>query len=442
MKGARGLVVARGATRQEGGLPRPLQAYLASVVGASLLVGGVLVAALPVAGTDVPLSLLFLGLLVLAQRYEIHLAPKTKVSVDTAVLFAAALLFPPNVALLLAGAGASLSDLLARRRWYNVAFNAAQVGLTTGLASLLYRLVSPDPVWQGGTLAWHAIGVVVAAAAMYLGNAVLVDVAVALQLGQRPLVGWWLRHRVDVPHHVALFLLGTLPALTARDHPWTVALLAVPVGIVHVALRDMVRLRRQTREAVEALADLVDLRDPYTHGHSQRVAYYSGLLAERLGLPPEEVELVRTAARVHDIGKIAVSDRVLLKPGRLDEAEWREMQRHPEVGAEILARFPDFRAGQEYVRAHHERPDGRGYARGLRAGQIPLGAAIIAVADSFDAMTSDRPYRAALPLEVALEEFRRHRGTQWDARVVDALFDLVAEGVDLPIVERLATASA
>jgi len=293
-----------------------------------------------------------------------------------------------------------------------------------------------------GNIEGQLPALVCAAITMYLCNTILVDTAAALQLGQHPMSGAWERHRSVLPHHVALFLLGILPALTAHNHPWTLGLVAIPVVVIQIALRDMVRLRVQTREAIEALADMVDLRDPYTHGHSQRVAGYATCIAKRLKMSADEIEVIRAAARVHDIGKIAVPDRVLLKPDRLTEDEYREMQRHQEVGARLLEKFPDFRAGREYVSAHHERPDGSGYGRGLKGSQIPLGAAIIAVADSFDAMTSNRPYRKALPLENAIAELQRHRGSQWDARVVDTFLEILQDDSLVSLSHRLAAAGA
>ena len=143
-------------------------------------------------------------------------------------------------------------------------------------------------------------------------------------------------------------------------------------------------------------------------------------IARQMHLPEREVELVRLAARVHDLGKIAVPDKVLHKRGRLTDEEFAIMKRHPVTGAEILAKFPEYRKGRELVLAHHERVDGRGYPRGLERDEIPLGARIIAVADSWDAMTSDRPYRDALDKRVAMAELLRGRATQWDAEVVGA----------------------
>jgi putative nucleotidyltransferase with HDIG domain len=168
------------------------------------------------------------------------------------------------------------------------------------------------------------------------------------------------------------------------------------------------------------MADVVDDRDPYTFQHSESVAAHAVRTAKKLGLPAREVELIRHAARVHDLGKTAVPDEVLHKRGRLTDAEFELMKKHPQTGAEILEKLPGYRRGRELVVAHHERMDGRGYPRGLSGSAIPLGARIIAVADSWDAMTSDRPYRAALDPEAALGELLRGRGTQWDAEVVDA----------------------
>jgi len=154
-------------------------------------------------------------------------------------------------------------------------------------------------------------------------------------------------------------------------------------------------------------------------------------IARQMHLHESEVELIRLAARVHDLGKIAVPDEVLHKQGRLSDEEFAIMKKHPVTGAEILSKFPEYRKGRELVLAHHERVDGRGYPRGLERDQIPLGARVIAVADSWDAMTSDRPYRLAMDERVAMSELLRGRGIQWDTTVVDA-FAATMPGLVVP----------
>jgi len=178
-----------------------------------------------------------------------------------------------------------------------------------------------------------------------------------------------------------------------------------------------------------SLAEALDLRDAGTADHCQTVGRHAELTAREMGLPPSLVERIRLAGVLHDIGKIGLSDAILGKPGPLDEAEWTEVRRHPEIGARILAagEFDDIRA---WVVAHHERPDGRGYPRGLRDEEIPLEAKILAVADAYEAMTSDRVYRAAIGRDAARDELRRGAGGQFDARVVQAFLAVVDRASD------------
>ena len=170
---------------------------------------------------------------------------------------------------------------------------------------------------------------------------------------------------------------------------------------------------------VLSLAEALDLRERGTATHSQTVGRYAEMIAKELGMPSEKVERVRLAGILHDIGKVAVPDSILQKPGPLDEGEWGQMRQHPELGARILgsSELSDIR---EWVLASHERPDGQGYPRGLKGDEIPLGARILAVADAYEAMTSDRVYRASIGRQAADEELRQCAGTQFDPEVVDA----------------------
>jgi diguanylate cyclase (GGDEF)-like protein/putative nucleotidyltransferase with HDIG domain len=168
------------------------------------------------------------------------------------------------------------------------------------------------------------------------------------------------------------------------------------------------------------LAEALDIRDRHTALHSKTVGHYAESMALELGLASERVERIRLAGVLHDIGKIGVADSILFKPGPLDDEEWEELRSHPEIGARLLSGpgLADLRA---WVLAHHERLDGTGYPMGLSDGEIPLEARIIAVADAFEAITSDRPYRAGRSGEEALAELRNCAGTQFDPQVVDAL---------------------
>ena len=191
------------------------------------------------------------------------------------------------------------------------------------------------------------------------------------------------------------------------------------------------RERSLYRASVEVLAATVDAKDPYTHDHSRKVARYARLLAEAMGCSPEEVEQIELAGLLHDVGKIGVPDYILRKPGRLTPEEWELMKAHARLGAEILATHPALQPIVPLVRHHHERWDGRGYPDGLAGSQIPLGAAIIGLADAFDTMTSDRPYRRAMPVTMAVEELERCSGTQFHPGVVAAFRRLLQESPEL-----------
>jgi diguanylate cyclase (GGDEF)-like protein/putative nucleotidyltransferase with HDIG domain len=184
--------------------------------------------------------------------------------------------------------------------------------------------------------------------------------------------------------------------------------------------------RNEHLATVLALAEALDVRDAATARHSQTVGRYAELLAREIGLPPDVVGRVRLAGMLHDIGKIAVSNLLLTKPEPLNDEEWIEMRRHAEIGARILA---NARLGDigEWVLAHHERPDGDGFPFGKANGDIPLEARILAVADAYEAMTSERAYRAAMPPEAAHRELRRCAGTQFDERLVDAFIGALAK---------------
>ncbi len=165
------------------------------------------------------------------------------------------------------------------------------------------------------------------------------------------------------------------------------------------------------------LAAALDARDPYTAGHSLRVAEYAVKIGELAQLPEERIDELRKSALLHDIGKIGIRDAVLLKEGRLTDEEWQQVKQHPVLGEAILKQVEPADAMAPYlpgVRSHHERYDGRGYPDGLAGEEIPLFGRIIAVADAFDAMTSDRPYRKGLARDRAIDILERGRGTQWD----------------------------
>jgi HD-GYP domain-containing protein (c-di-GMP phosphodiesterase class II) len=178
---------------------------------------------------------------------------------------------------------------------------------------------------------------------------------------------------------------------------------------------------------IRALAGAIDAKDPYTCGHSDRVARIAKRLAEELRLSTGECEQVYLAGLLHDIGKIGIADSILCKPGPLTDEEYAEIKKHPVIGFAILRHVQHLQHALPGVLHHHESFDGTGYPGNLKGTETPLLARIIAVADAYDAMTSDRPYRKAMPFEKAEAIFREQTGGQWDGDVVDALFSALTD---------------
>ena len=404
----------------------PLRVYILAVLGTAL-------AALPASATfrgnlrptDTVLLALLMVMAAVAQLWPVHLSVKMKITVDDTATFAAALLLGPFYAMVAAGATTliALHFRGVRQSWYNRGFNAATSALSTGAAATAFLLLAGS----GAQIVREPWAIGIAAIAKYLVHSALVDLVVALQVRRNPIGGWWTLHRRLMPYEVALLVLGALAAIAAQAQPWTLVLFGVPMAIVLLTVRDSANVREQTKSAILELADLIDLRDPYTHGHSQRVAGLAERLARRMRLEYAQVELIRDAARVHDIGKIGTNDMVLLKPGPLTEEEQREMRRHTEIGHRLLRRLPEFWEGAELVLSHHERHDGAGYPRGLRGDELPVEVSVISVADTYDAMTTDRPYRKGLAWEAVRAELVRQRGKQWREGAVDSFIEMIDE---------------
>ncbi len=212
---------------------------------------------------------------------------------------------------------------------------------------------------------------------------------------------------------------------------WVVAAIA---GLLYERERAATLKAEQAHHGtLEALASALDAREHETDRHSERVADLALRIAERFGLNDSQLRVLRDAARLHDVGKIGVRDQLLLKPGKLDDAERQQMQQHAEIGSRIVHRLPSLHEAAELIRCHHERYDGTGYPRGLRGESIPLAARIFTVADVYDALTNDRPYRKAMPYPQAMRMIHEGSGSAFDPSVVAAFeAEMQARSHDAP----------
>lgn len=228
---------------------------------------------------------------------------------------------------------------------------------------------------------------------------------------------------------------GTTNAFVKSDLELLVAL-AAPAAISIKNAQYLHKLERSYRDTLRGIANAVEGRDHYTGGHTHRVTNFALEIARKLGWAEEQLEMCRMGGVLHDVGKIAVDDAVLRKPGRLTDEEFAKMRIHPERGARMLQDIESLRPLIPYCLYHHERYDGKGYPKGLAGEAIPIEGRLIAVADAFDSMTSNRPYRKALDPELAIAEVERCKGTQFDPAVADALVACYREGKITPIVQE------
>ncbi len=260
-------------------------------------------------------------------------------------------------------------------------------------------------------------------------NPVVSFCAVPLQvpghvLGLLAIVSFTKRTLFSEGHRKFLHILATKAAAALEN-----TRLVEQLKTANQELREANRqLQENFRQSILGFARAIEQNDPYTRGHSDRVAQYSRAIAEEMGLDAQLVEDIFFSGQLHDIGKIGISPQKLNKAGKLNAPEILMFRRHPEMGKEILEPIPFMRHLISGVYCHHERYDGKGYPQGLAGEEIPLMGRIIAVADTYDAMTSDRSYRKALPQEEALEELRVNAGTQFDPRIVDVFLSAFSKG--------------
>jgi putative nucleotidyltransferase with HDIG domain len=243
------------------------------------------------------------------------------------------------------------------------------------------------------------------------------------------LASLWLARTIARPIDKLSASLATMTRGREFDHPLTAGGDSLEVDTLTTAFNTMMHsvkaAEAETLSAylgtIRALALALDARDPYTAGHSERVSAVSLAIGRCLSLDEAQLEVLRLGALLHDIGKIGISDQVLMKPGPLTDEEYEIIKQHPGVGARILRSVPFLEPHIPIVELHHERPDGKGYPHGLHGAEIPLVASIVHVADAFDAMTSARAYRPARATSEGLRELWRCAGAQFDAEVVQAL---------------------
>ena len=358
------------------------------------------------------------------------------------ILFAIVGLHGATAALLAAAASTVASGFLGlsgKRRFQakNYLPNLSALVISLGGSALLYELIQAyrfpgHGVQVGETPDWRAwVALPTCALIAFIGNSLIVTILVSVYQGKRWDVIWHDNVRWMLPSAVLMSPVAFLTAVLYGHFQWLgvgwlgIAFVILPVYALRMAAVAHERTLKAYKEGVELLGRIMQEAHPYTHGHLHRVARWAKRIAEDMKLPAASMQHIEDAAILHDIGKVAVDDRVLNKVGKLSDDDWAMIRRHPVTGADLVMKMSVLDKVGFWIRHHHERPDGKGYPDGLSGDQIPIESCIISVVDAFDAMVGgpakedQRPYRQPMSQEDALAELRRHAGTQFHADVVD-----------------------
>jgi putative nucleotidyltransferase with HDIG domain len=374
-----------------------------------------------------------------ASALPVRLPRGTIVSVAAAPLIASFILGGPAAAAAVALIGTTdLRELRREIPWYGTAYNhgATTIAIVSGAVvfEALLQIIPTDPA--AAALVEFA-AVLGASATYFLLNWTLAISAVSART-DTPIGNIWAQDVGAVAAALAgLAPLGWLMALIFQLPNgvgwWATALFVVPLLTTRIAFARYVETRELFEQTIEALSKAVDARDPYTRNHSSRVSHIAEAMCRVMGLKEQEIERIKWAGLLHDIGKIGIRDNVLLKEGPLDKAERILMNQHPTIGAEIVAPAQQLASEAPLIKAHHEWFNGSGYPDGQEALDIPLGARILTIADAYEAMTSSRPYRKTpLTHEIAIDQLEKFSGIQFDPQIVPILVGLDREILDRP----------
>jgi len=382
--------------------------------------------------------LFWVGLTLTGGALPVRLPQGTVVSVSAAPVIASIVLGGPFAGAIVAAIGTTDSrEVRGEVPWYGTLFNHAAVVVAVVVGAAVYELIRAAV--QSATPPLAEIisfgGLLLGSGVFYILNGALAVLAVSSRTGTPARTVWAQDLGGIAANLVGLaplsWLMAQIFTLPNGVGWWATALFVVPLFTTRLAYHRYVETRELFEQTIGALANAVDARDRYTRGHSNRVSRIAEAMCRVMKLPEQEIEIIKWAGLLHDVGKIGIRDNILLKEGPLDREERILMNQHPTIGAEIVAPARQLSAEAPLILTHHEWFNGSGYPDGVEALDIPRGARILGVADAYEAMTSARPYRKqALSHEIAIGELQKYSGIQFDPEIVPILIGLDREILD------------
>ncbi len=377
---------------------------------------------------------LFIAFIIVADTAQISL-PRGGASIyaSSPIDLAAIILFGPSATAFMEAVSTLLSEVFIQRRPpVKIAFNVPLLVMTVGVAGIVYE--SFGPRWTDITSPRFLLPLFLCGIVYYAVNTFSISTVIGLSDGRNPLQIWKQNYMWTFFHILSFLPVGAIIALIYTGYGmWTMALFIIPLFLARYSFQLYVEMKEAHINTVAALSSAIDANDPFTHGHSYRVSRYALRLGKAMNLSSKDLEILEYSALLHDIGKIAIQHDVLLKVGKLSEEEKRTLRQHPSIGADIVENLKFLKEAAVIVRHHHEQPDGKGYPDGLRGDEIPIGSRILLVADAFDAMTSDRPYRKGLPMEKVVEQFELYKGKQFDLQISNLFLAMLRRG-EFPLI--------
>lgn len=371
------------------------------------------------------LYIFFLILSGFAEYFPVDLTRGGKVTTGFPIDFMVILVCGPIIAMWITFLGEILGELFNKKAiWYKTLFNASQYALSAGIAGIVYQKLGG--VIGATNLTSYIIPALICALTYYLINSSLFMIVISLAEEVSILSVWKTQLKGIITTCIALVPMGFIMAMVYISIGiWGVILFFFPLILARRSFELYTKMGKMYLETIRALAAAIDAKDPYTKGHSERVTQTSEALARELNLPEREIDNIEYAALLHDIGKIGIDERILGKNDGLTSEEFKRIKEHTIIGAKIIEPIEFLKDSYKAIYHHHERYNGKGYPDGLKSEDIPILARIIAVADAYDAMGSDRPYRKKLNKDKILKELKDQSGKQFDPEVVKAFISVL-----------------
>ena len=406
-------------------MPLKLKIYIGVITASAITLFINLVPSLPSLPNMWPVLIFFLFISIFAEFIPVDLPVGGVISIGFPIDFVLILVYGPALAMLITALGALIGEIIEKKvSWYKIIFNTSQYALTAGIAGIAYQ--QAGGVVGAQNIFRFILPATICALTYCIVNITLFVMVVSFAQNVRIKTIWRTSIKEMIPSYIAEAPMGFLMAIVYVEVGIIgILLFFLPLLLARRSFELYTKMRKVYLDTIRALAAAIDAKDPYTKGHSERVAEMSLALAQELNLSDRDIENIEYTALLHDIGKIGIADNILGKNSSLTNKEFDKIKEHTVMGAKIIEPVDFLKNSYKAIYHHHEKYNGKGYPDGLKSEDIPLSARIIAVADAYDAMGSDRPYRKKLSHNKILRELKEQSKKQFDPEVVKALISVL-----------------